>query len=254
MSGQVTEYPLPTANRLPLRMTVGPDGAIWFTESRANKLGRVTTDGRITEYPVPAGMSPVGITTGPDGAIWFAGYGSNEIGRMAIDGTVTRYPVPTPNSVPYQMTVGPDAAIWFTEHGQGPPNRSPSAVHQIARLQPSITLARGSVQFPGGPGSSASFGVSFTSSSPGQGYVYFGPGPGCTGLVEVATQDLHAGTSQHSVMVTGNDLPGTVGDNGIQPGTTYWFEAVTVTRNGTEIDDNGGRCYGVTIPNAEGGP
>jgi virginiamycin B lyase len=253
MSGQVTEYPLPTANSIPLRMTVGPDGAIWFTENRANTLGRVTMDGRITEYPVPAGMSPVGITTGPDNAIWFTGFGSNEIGRMALDGTVIRYPIPTANSVPYQITVGPDAALWFTEHGQGPPNRSPAAVHQIGRLQPAETLA-----WPGvtssGPGISASFAVSFTSSIPGQGSVYFGSGPGCSGLVEVATQDLHPGTTHHSVVVTGNELPGTVGDNGIQVGTTYWFETVTATSNGTEYDDNGGRCYSVTIPNAEAGP
>jgi hypothetical protein len=51
-------------------------------------------------------------------------------------------------------------------------------------------------------------------------------------------------------MVTGNDLAGTVGDNGIQPGTAYWLEAVTVTRNGTEIDDNGGKCYSVAVPSA----
>jgi hypothetical protein len=50
------------------------------------------------------------------------------------------------------------------------------------------------------------------------------------------------------VVVTGNDLPGTVGSNGLQPGATYWFEPVTVTRSGTEIDDNGGHCYSVTLP------
>jgi hypothetical protein len=50
------------------------------------------------------------------------------------------------------------------------------------------------------------------------------------------------------VVVTGNDLPGTVGNNGLLPGATYWFELVTMTRFGTEIDDNHGACYSVTIP------
>lgn len=99
-------------------------------------------------------------------------------------------------------------------------------------------------------GKTASFTVNFTSSHAGQGEVYFGSGPGCSGLVEVATQDLHAGTTVHAVQVTGNDLPGTVGNNGIQPGTTYWFEVVTVTQSGVQIDDNGGKCYSVMVPSS----
>lgn len=99
-----------------------------------------------------------------------------------------------------------------------------------------------------GSSSQGSFTVWFDSASPGQGYVLFGSGPGCTGLVETATQDQGAGTISHAVTVTGNDLPGTVGDNGIQPDATYWYETVTVTKSGTEIDNNGGKCYSVTVP------
>jgi hypothetical protein len=47
----------------------------------------------------------------------------------------------------------------------------------------------------------------------------------------------------------GNDLPGTVGDNGIVPGTTYWYETVaTAPSTGQQIDNNNGKCYSVTIP------
>jgi phospholipase C len=94
------------------------------------------------------------------------------------------------------------------------------------------------------------FEVSFTSSTSGQGMIEFGSGPGCSGLVEVATRDGGAGTTNHRVLVLGNDLPGTVGDNGIVPGTTYWYETVTMTASGTEIDDNGGKCYSVSVPRA----
>ena len=76
----------------------------------------------------------------------------------------------------------------------------------------------------------------------------FGTGPGCTGLVETATQDVGAGSTNHMIVVRGNDLPGTVGDNDIVPGVTYWYETVTVTSSGQEIDNNGGNCYSVTIP------
>lgn len=96
------------------------------------------------------------------------------------------------------------------------------------------------------------FVTGFDSSAPGQGMVYFGSGPGCQGLVEVGTQDIHPGTTTHAVVVTGNDLPGTIGDNGIVPGTTYWYETVTVTSSGPQIDNNNGACYSVTIPPVQG--
>jgi plastocyanin len=100
-------------------------------------------------------------------------------------------------------------------------------------------------------GASGSFTVSWISSKAGQGSVYFGPGTSCSGLVEVATRDLGTGSTTHTVQVVGNDLPGSVGDNGIQPGVTYSFMLVTATGNRpAETDNNGGKCYQVTIPSS----
>src|SRR5947209_4588040 len=98
------------------------------------------------------------------------------------------------------------------------------------------------------PGVTAQFTVSFSSATAGQGEIYFGSR--CDALVEVSTRDRYAGTTQHAVTVVGNDLPGTVGDNGIQPGATYFFATVTITSSGPVIDTNGGKCYSVTIPTA----
>jgi arylsulfatase A-like enzyme len=99
---------------------------------------------------------------------------------------------------------------------------------------------------PGVVGRVGQFTVTFTSSQPGQGMVYFGSGPGCNGLVGVATQDSGAGTTYHTIVVRGNDLPGTVGDNGIVPGAIYWYEAATATSSGQVVDNNSGQCYKVT--------
>jgi hypothetical protein len=38
------------------------------------------------------------------------------------------------------------------------------------------------------------------------------------------------------------------GDNGITPGATYWYETVTTTSSGQELDNDGGKCYSVAIP------
>jgi hypothetical protein len=40
-SGVITEFPVPTANSYPTGITAGADGAIWFTENNANKIGRL---------------------------------------------------------------------------------------------------------------------------------------------------------------------------------------------------------------------
>ncbi len=94
--------------------------------------------------------------------------------------------------------------------------------------------------------SSPYFAVSFASTKPGQGSVNFGTS--CSALVQTATSDAGAGTTTHTITVTGNDLAGTVGNIGITPGYTYYYETVTTTASGPEIDSNHGRCYQAIIP------
>lgn len=94
-AGTITEYPLPTAKAYPFGIAAGSDGAMWFTESGCPpsgclpnapaNIGRITTSGMITEYPLPArGSAPVGITAGPDGALWFTEEVTSKIGRITV--------------------------------------------------------------------------------------------------------------------------------------------------------------------------
>ena len=57
-----TEYTIPTLGSQPTSIAAGPDGALWFTESGSNKIGRITTAGVITEYSsgLNAGSEPIG--------------------------------------------------------------------------------------------------------------------------------------------------------------------------------------------------
>lgn len=100
----------------PLGITTGPDGALWFTESGVNRIGRVTTSGKVVEYDVPTPDStPVYITTGSDGALWFTENSGNKIGRVTTAGAFLEYAVPTTKSGPNGITTGSDGALWFTE-------------------------------------------------------------------------------------------------------------------------------------------
>jgi virginiamycin B lyase len=114
---KIIEYPVPTDSSYPAEITSGPDGALWFAEYDANKIGRITTSGLITEYPVPTANSyPLGITVGPDGALWFTEEQANKIGRITAAGVITEYPVPTFASGPSWIKAGRDGAVWFTEY------------------------------------------------------------------------------------------------------------------------------------------
>jgi len=65
-------------------ITAGPDGALWVAEGYG-AIGRMTTDGVFTEYPVYAAhRSPNDVTAGPDGNIWFIDSGAQKIGRLRL--------------------------------------------------------------------------------------------------------------------------------------------------------------------------
>ncbi len=90
----------PTYACNPTSITAGPDGALWFTEFRGNKIGRITPAGRIQEFPLPTtcdnnqGCGPAGITAGPDGALWFTESIGNQIGRITPAGRIQEFPLP----------------------------------------------------------------------------------------------------------------------------------------------------------------
>lgn len=112
------QFTIPTPGSKPLGITPGPDGALWFTEFGADKIGRVTTAGAFSEFPLPtANAGPLSIVTGPDGNLWFTEYNANQIGRITPAGVVTEFKLTTPNSKPDGIAAGPDGNLWFTEYG-----------------------------------------------------------------------------------------------------------------------------------------
>ena len=114
------EYRLRTKECGPIGIVEGPDKALWFTESRpaCNAIGRITTDGHIREFPLPARKisghtvgRPGKIVIGPDRALWFTLSGA--LGRISTDGEIAIYPIRGNEFVPVDLTLGPDGALWF---------------------------------------------------------------------------------------------------------------------------------------------
>jgi virginiamycin B lyase len=83
MRGVYTSFPTPTLESFPWEIAAGPDGNLWFTENFVSKIGRITTEGVITEFQVPnlgGANQVIGITRGPDGYMWFTA--GNTIGKI----------------------------------------------------------------------------------------------------------------------------------------------------------------------------
>ena len=157
-AGVFSKYPYPS---YPATMTsasgitAGPDGALWFTFSVTSsppnpsgpRLGRMSTTGVATDFPVPTGAFPlpVGqssrITSGPGGKLWFTVTSiaaDNFIGFASVSGDVMSYAIPAmprlsaSGAITCGIAAGPDGNLWFAEQN--------SNFAAIVRMTPSGTM------------------------------------------------------------------------------------------------------------------
>jgi len=146
--GTIEEFTVPTAQRDPGSIARGPDGAMWFTETTAVKLGRIAPDGAIVEYPLPSELDRLptfasrytpppladptkvinplarahypelgGLVAGSDGALWLTAPYANALVRVTTSGAVHVFALPSGLSLPGSIARGPDGALWFTASG-----------------------------------------------------------------------------------------------------------------------------------------
>ncbi len=116
--GQITEFVIPGGGA-PLGIVDGPDRALWYADE-ANKIGRVQTDGSITEYTMPTPTSfrgPSHICVGPGGDLWFTENLKGAIGRSTTSGAITEFDFP--GSLTSGIASAPDGRLWFTMEPQG---------------------------------------------------------------------------------------------------------------------------------------
>jgi streptogramin lyase len=111
----VTEFPTGSG---PSGMTTGPDGNLWFVESTANKIGRLTPAGTLTEFSagLPANAGLFGITRGPDGNLWFTESNVGRVGYITPAGVITQFSSGIKkDGSPHGIATGADGRLWFAE-------------------------------------------------------------------------------------------------------------------------------------------
>lgn len=119
LAGEMKGYRMVQGSR-PQWLTAASDGAIWFTDSGTNKIGRISAAGTLKEFAVPTPNAGVlGVCQGPDGNVWFVEEGANKIGSVTPAGSFKEYEIPTRYSGAFDIVAGPDKALWFTEESAG---------------------------------------------------------------------------------------------------------------------------------------
>jgi len=124
-AGTITEVTVPGGGTRrttphPTDITVGPDGAFWFTDTNLGKIWRITTSESLTQFTPPQ-AAPVAITKGPDGALWFTAnsFPAAKVGRVTTSGTFTIFTVASSAngvSAGASIATGPDGQLWFTDY------------------------------------------------------------------------------------------------------------------------------------------
>ena len=105
----LTEFGIPTRPADAQLITVGPDGALWFTEAiirpgTHSAIGRITTDGTIAEFATPPlkrhpSDEPFKIVSGPGGQLWFTEELSSEVVSMTVPSGIAGVAAPSSTTV-----------------------------------------------------------------------------------------------------------------------------------------------------------
>jgi streptogramin lyase len=160
---------------LPLGITAGPKGTIWYTAGVVNAggqgfsayaVGGINTCSRalIPEIALGASSAPEGITAGGDGYVWFTEAGTRgvaatravagtiEVINPSTDKIIDTLALPTnvvTNPDPVAITGGPDGNIWFADSADptGAIGRVALDTRLAISLQPPQAVGVGS-QFP----------------------------------------------------------------------------------------------------------
>lgn len=131
---QVTHYTL--SDNAYSGITLGADGNIWFVE--ADHIGKITPDGKLTEYPSSENGGYAGIIWGTDNRVWF-GTSQSLASLDPKNGKITTYAAPYCDcGGDFASTA--DGTVWYMDDGQlvryDPKTNASSTYPEPRRLHP----------------------------------------------------------------------------------------------------------------------
>lgn len=113
-----TVFPVPTSSAGLGRIVTAPDGNMWFVEEDANKVGRITPSGQVTEYDLGTQTVPDSsvkdVAVAPDGTIWVAYDSGWRVQAINSSGQTVRGPYLFASPYAEQIQVAADGTPWVT--------------------------------------------------------------------------------------------------------------------------------------------
>ena len=140
-------------SRLPVGITAGPDGALWFTnQSATTRSGGSPPPGRSPTSPAPASTARRRSRPGPTARCGSPTTGNDSIGRITTGGDGHQLHRRRHQTARAGSRPGPDGALWFTNYGGttrsgGSPPRDGHQLHRHRHQLP----GRGSRPGPTAP-------------------------------------------------------------------------------------------------------
>jgi virginiamycin B lyase len=139
-AGELTEFPVGApASSQPGNLVAGPDGALWFTELGRPFLGRITTDGTVSEFPITG--AAYGLTSGPDGALWVSE--GSRIERVTTAGAITTFDLAGASAG--SITHAHDGNLWFVSSSNNLVRMTPAGVRTSFTVDPAVSPGLGNV-------------------------------------------------------------------------------------------------------------
>ena len=112
--GEATVFDVPTRQSGLGDIAVAADGTVYFIETSANKIGRIS-GGRIEEFPVPTPIAGLtALTVAPDGSAWFTELRGHRLGRLHGT-TITEFELPRSDARPFGIAADRDGKIWYAD-------------------------------------------------------------------------------------------------------------------------------------------
>ncbi len=110
--------PVPTSSAGLGRIVTAPDGNMWFTEEDANKVGRITPSGQITEFDLGEQTTDEStvkdVAVAADGTIWVAYDSGWRVKAINAAGQTVRGPYVFNSPYAEQIAIAADGTPWVT--------------------------------------------------------------------------------------------------------------------------------------------